>query len=73
VFLKFFRELYKASKFYHKGELPPEETPSEKIEERIAEAAETVLTEQVEAQEGDELLAPEKKDDDPVARELTTK
>jgi predicted PurR-regulated permease PerM len=73
VFLKFFRELYKASKFYHKGELPPEEAPSENIEERIAEAAETVLTEQVEAQEGDELLAPEKKDDDPVARELTTK
>jgi predicted PurR-regulated permease PerM len=73
VFLKFFRELYKGSKFYHNGEFHPAEAPSEKIEERIADAADTVLTEQVEAQEGDELLAPEKKDDDPVARELATK
>ena len=73
VFLKFFRELYKGSKFYHNGEIHPAEAPSEKIEERIAEAADTVLTEQVEAQEGDELLAPEKKDDDPVAQEFATK
>lgn len=47
VFLKFFRELYQASYFYHKGDIHPEEVPSEKIEERIAEAAETVLADQI--------------------------
>jgi predicted PurR-regulated permease PerM len=60
VFLMFFRELYKASNFYHNGELSPEEAPSEVLEERIAEAAETVLAEQVSASSGDELLAPER-------------
>jgi predicted PurR-regulated permease PerM len=47
VFLKFFRELYQASYFYHNGDVHPKEIPSEKIEERIAEAADTVLAEQV--------------------------
>lgn len=47
VFLKFLRELYKASYFYHAGDLPPLETPSEKIEERIADAADNVLSEQI--------------------------
>jgi hypothetical protein len=46
VFLKFLRELYQASYFYHAGDLHPAQAPSEKIEERIAEAAETVLAEQ---------------------------
>ncbi|HEX9928501.1 MAG TPA: AI-2E family transporter, partial [Pyrinomonadaceae bacterium] len=46
VFLKFLRELYQASHFYHAGAHHPSQAPSEKIEERIAEAAETVLAEQ---------------------------
>lgn len=46
VFFKFLRELYQASYFYHSGDLHPAEMPSEKIEDRIAEAAETVLAEQ---------------------------
>ncbi|HEX8197700.1 MAG TPA: AI-2E family transporter [Pyrinomonadaceae bacterium] len=46
VFLKFLRELYQASYFYHAGDHHPAQAPSEKIEERIAEAAETVLAEQ---------------------------
>lgn len=48
VFLKFLRELYEASSFYHGGEIPPSEAPPENIEERIAEAADTVLAQQVE-------------------------
>jgi len=46
VFFKFLRELYQASHFYHAGDLHPSNAPSEKIEERIAVAAETVLAEQ---------------------------
>jgi predicted PurR-regulated permease PerM len=46
VFFKFLRELYQDSYFYHNGDVHPAETPSEKIEERIADAAETVLAEQ---------------------------
>jgi predicted PurR-regulated permease PerM len=68
VFLMFLRELYKGSYFYHKGEISPREAPSEIIEERLAEAADTVLLEQVQAESGDELLAPGHADDDPVAR-----
>jgi predicted PurR-regulated permease PerM len=66
VFLKFFREIYKTSDFYHAGE--SEEPPPEKTEEVIAKAAETVLAEQVEKQEGDEILAPVPADDDEAAR-----
>lgn len=69
VFIKFGRELYKGSYFYHAGDIHPAEAPSEILEERIAEAAETVLAEQVESETGAELLAPEKSEDDPVARE----
>ena len=58
VFLMFLRELYKGSYFYHKGEISPHEAPSEVLEERLAEAADTVLLEQAEAETGDELLAP---------------
>ena len=47
VFMKFLRELYQASYFYHAGDLHPAEVPSEKIEERIADAADTVLADQV--------------------------
>ena len=47
VFFKFLRELYQASYFYHAGDHHPLDAPSENIEERIADAADTVLAEQV--------------------------
>lgn len=48
VFFKFLRELYMASHFYHAGEHDhPLDAPAENIEERIADAAEAVLAEQV--------------------------
>ena len=47
VFLKFLRELYQASTFYHAGELDTSTPPSDQIEERIADAADTVLADQV--------------------------
>jgi len=46
VFFKFLRELYQGSQFYHAGDLHPADTPSEVLEERLADAAETVLAEQ---------------------------
>ncbi len=46
VFLKFLRELYQDSYFYHAGDVNPLDTPSENLEERIADAAEIVLAEQ---------------------------
>ncbi len=46
VFFKFLRELYQASHFYHDGDIHASQAPSENIEERIADAAETVLAEQ---------------------------
>ncbi len=63
VFFKFLRELYQGSYFYHAGDIHPAEAPSENLEERLAEAADTVLAEQVSAESGDELLAPDEKDD----------
>jgi predicted PurR-regulated permease PerM len=54
VFLKFLRELYQGSYFYHAGDVHPLEAPSENIEERIAEAADTVLAEQEQKGEDDE-------------------
>jgi predicted PurR-regulated permease PerM len=68
VFLKFFREIYKTSEFYRAGEMGPEPAPAP-VEEVIAKAADTVLSEQVDKQEGDEVLAPSIADDDEVARE----
>jgi len=68
VFLMFLRELYMQSYFYHAGDIRAHETPSEVLEERLADAADTVLTVQVEAETGDELLAPEADEDDPTAR-----
>ncbi len=47
VFFKFLRELYMASHFYHAGDLHPQDAPSENIEERISDAANAVLAEQV--------------------------
>ena len=37
------------------------------LEEGLADAAETVLAEQIGSESGDELLVPDKKDDDPIA------
>ncbi len=54
VFFKFLRELYQDSYFYHAGDTHPLDTPSENIEERIADAAETVLAEQEKKGEEDE-------------------
>lgn len=53
VFFKFLRELYQASYFYHAGDLHPADLPSENIEERLADAAETVLAEQISKGEED--------------------
>lgn len=69
VFLKFIRELYTGSHFYHAGDISAAEAPSAVLEERLADAAETVLAEQIGSESGDELLAPDKKDDDPIAME----
>jgi len=68
VFLMFLRELYKQSYFYHAGDVAAHETPRELLNERLADAADTVLIEQVGAQTGDELLAPGVNEDDPIAR-----
>ncbi len=46
VFFLFLRELYQGSHFYHAGDIHPAEAPSEVLEERLAEAADTVLAEQ---------------------------
>jgi predicted PurR-regulated permease PerM len=54
VFFKFLRELYQASHFYHAGDHHPLDAPSENIEERIADAADTVLAEQEQKGEEDE-------------------
>lgn len=70
VFLKFVRELYKGSYFYHAGDIHPAEAPSEVLEERLADAAEVVLAEQVASETGDELLAPDEKEDDPLAQDI---
>ncbi len=67
VFLMFFRELYKGSHFYHKSALSLAEAPSLVLEERLAEAADMVLAEQVSASTGHELLTPERQDDDPIS------
>jgi predicted PurR-regulated permease PerM len=67
VFLKFLREIYKTSEWYRAGEYGPEPEPAQ-VEDVIAKAAETVLAEQVEKQKGDEVLAPDAQEDDPVAR-----
>jgi predicted PurR-regulated permease PerM len=53
VFLKFFRELYQQSYFFHRGDIHPAEAPSEVLEDRIADAADTVLAEQTETTDKD--------------------
>jgi len=61
VFLKFLRELYQASFFYHAGDIHESQAPAEKIEERLADAAETVLADQVQQD------IDEEKDESPIA------
>jgi predicted PurR-regulated permease PerM len=68
VFLKFLREIYKTSHFYHAGQATFDEAPNETTEV-IAKAADSVLAEQVDEQHGDELLAPKHEDDDRIARQ----
>lgn len=68
VFWKFLREIYKGSYFYHAGAVSASVAMSD-APEQVAKAADTVLAEQVSEQKGDELLAPEKSTDDPIARE----
>ena len=63
VFLKFLRELYQASYFYHNGDVHPAETPSENMEERIADAADTVLSEQKSKDDNKQENEPDVKDD----------
>ena len=55
--------------FYHAGDITAAEAPNEVLEERLTNAAETVLAEQSGSESGDELLARAKKDDDPIALE----
>jgi hypothetical protein len=64
----FLRELYKQSYFYHAGDVTAHETPSEHLKERFADAADTVLIEQVSAETGEVLLATGVNEDDPIAR-----
>ena len=66
MFLEFLREIYRASDYYRAGEIGPE-PPPRPVEEVLSAAADTVLADQVSKQEGDELLAPTKAEDDPVA------
>jgi predicted PurR-regulated permease PerM len=54
VFLKFLRELYQATHFYHAGDIHASQAPSEKIEERLADAADTVLADQISKGDEDE-------------------
>ncbi len=54
VFLKFLRELYQASYFYHAGDIHASQAPSETIEERLADAADTVLADQISKDSEDE-------------------
>ncbi len=69
VFFKFLRELYQDTYFYHKGDVHPMDMPSENIEERIADAADTVLAEQVQ-KDVDEAI--ESEDSSQIEEKLST-
>lgn len=66
VLLKFAREIYRTSDFYRAGATGPDPAPME-VEDVIAQAADTVLSDQIEQQEGNEVLTPATADDDPAA------
>lgn len=55
VFVKFLRELYRNSYFYHAGDLHPANLPSENLEARMSDAAETVLAEQSSSEKAEAL------------------
>lgn len=57
VFFLFLRELYQGSHFYHAGDIHPAQAPSEVLEERLAEAADSVLADQTSVQEEEVLLS----------------
>jgi len=59
VFLKFIRELYQATYFYHGGDIHASQAPPERIEERLAEAAETVLAGQITQDIEEEKIEPQ--------------
>jgi predicted PurR-regulated permease PerM len=54
VFFKFLRELYQASYFYHAGDIHATHEPPDDIEGKIADAAETVLADQISKEEESE-------------------
>ncbi len=54
VFLKFTAELYQTSHFYRYGEDDLPSMPPNRVEDKIAEAADTVLAEQVQEEKKDE-------------------
>ena len=62
-------KLYPGSYFYHAGDITTGEAPSEVLEERRADAGETVLAKQIRSESGDQFLAPDSKDDDPITLE----
>jgi predicted PurR-regulated permease PerM len=64
VFLRFARELYRGSQFYHAGAVSPAEAPSPILEQRLAEAADTALADQARVDRGEERLAPLPENDD---------
>jgi|SRR5678815_6178786 hypothetical protein len=68
VFLKFLRKTIRVM-FYHEGVSTSAEAPSEVLEERLTDAAETVVAQQIGSENGNELLAPDKKGEDPIALE----
>ena len=67
--VKFLRERYTGSGCYHAGDSTSAEAPSEVLEERLADAAEIVVAQQIGSENGNELLAPDEKNDDPIALE----
>lgn len=71
VFIKFGREIYKSSEFYRTREIGPEPPPAQ-VEDVLAKAADTVLSDQVDKQTGDEVMAPDIEEDDQAAREKVT-
>jgi hypothetical protein len=55
--------------FLSRRSITAAQAPSLVLEERLADAAETALAEQIGSDSGNELLAPNTKDDDPIALE----
>lgn len=58
VFVLFLRELYQGSYFYHAGEIHPAQASRDVLEDRLADAADSVLAEQTSRQPKVALLNP---------------